>query len=51
MPEYEQTGSKKKMVPYLNVKKTIKMNIEQAEMQLNLIIEQLGQVEISQMNK
>jgi hypothetical protein len=47
IPEYEETKCRKKMAPYLNVKKNVKTNIDQAQLQLTLILEQLSQVEIS----
>lgn len=47
---YQETGSKKKLLPLLRVKKDLENFIETAEVRIKLLNEKLSEVEIQQIN-
>lgn len=50
LPEFEQTGNKKKLVPLLKAKKDLETFVENAEVRVKLLNEKLSEVEMQQVN-
>lgn len=50
LPEFQQTGNKKKLMPLLKAKKDLQTFVENAEVRVKLLNEKLSEVEMQQVN-